>query len=88
MRCSFCGLGDHEVRKLVAGPPPHAVCDGCAALLGEITRASEPGAPSPGSCSFCDRSGVTLILPSAVPDGCVPSSICHDCASLVAEVAG
>jgi hypothetical protein len=31
-RCSFCGKGQHEVRKLVAGPRAF-ICDQCAELV-------------------------------------------------------
>jgi ClpX C4-type zinc finger/Glyoxalase superfamily protein len=27
--CSFCGKSQHEVRKLIAGPPPVFICDEC-----------------------------------------------------------
>jgi ClpX C4-type zinc finger/Glyoxalase superfamily protein len=27
--CSFCGKSQHEVRKLIAGPPPAFICDEC-----------------------------------------------------------
>ena len=32
VRCSFCGKGQHEVRKLVAGPRAF-ICDECAELV-------------------------------------------------------
>jgi ATP-dependent Clp protease ATP-binding subunit ClpX len=33
--CSFCGKGQHEVRKLIAGPTVH-VCDECVTLCNDI----------------------------------------------------
>ncbi|HYU65123.1 MAG TPA: ClpX C4-type zinc finger protein, partial [Jatrophihabitantaceae bacterium] len=30
-RCSFCGKGEHEIRKLVAGPGVY-ICDECVTL--------------------------------------------------------
>ncbi|TVQ95750.1 MAG: ATP-dependent Clp protease ATP-binding subunit ClpX [Deltaproteobacteria bacterium] len=33
--CSFCGKGQHEVRKLIAGPVVY-ICDECVELCGEI----------------------------------------------------
>jgi hypothetical protein len=29
LRCSFCGKGADEVRKLIAGPAAIRICDGC-----------------------------------------------------------
>jgi 5-methylcytosine-specific restriction endonuclease McrA len=45
MVCSFCGKGQHEVRKLLAGPSAF-ICDecvaGCCELIGwKIVRAAE-----------------------------------------------
>jgi hypothetical protein len=30
--CSFCGKSQHDVAKLIAGPPPALICDGCVDL--------------------------------------------------------
>lgn len=35
--CSFCGLSQHEVRKLIAGPTVF-ICDGCVELCMEVVR--------------------------------------------------
>jgi ATP-dependent Clp protease ATP-binding subunit ClpX len=37
VRCSFCGKGQHEVRKLVAGPRAF-ICDECAELVHAICQ--------------------------------------------------
>lgn len=34
-RCSFCGKGQDQVRKLVAGPGVY-ICDGCVELCNEV----------------------------------------------------
>jgi ATP-dependent Clp protease ATP-binding subunit ClpX len=34
--CSFCGKGQREVRKLIAGPNNIYICDECIALFGDI----------------------------------------------------
>jgi ATP-dependent Clp protease ATP-binding subunit ClpX len=34
-RCSFCGKGEHEIHKLVAGPGVY-ICDECVTLCQEI----------------------------------------------------
>jgi ATP-dependent protease Clp ATPase subunit len=35
--CSFCGLSQHEVRKMISGPSVH-VCNECVDLLYEIVH--------------------------------------------------
>jgi len=34
--CSFCGKGQREVRKLIAGPEGIYICDECTALCRDI----------------------------------------------------
>jgi hypothetical protein len=34
--CSFCGKSQHEVRTLVAGPPPSFICDECVELCIDV----------------------------------------------------
>jgi ATP-dependent Clp protease ATP-binding subunit ClpX len=41
LTCSFCGKGQDEVRKLVAGPMVY-ICDECIELCNDIV-AEEPG---------------------------------------------
>jgi hypothetical protein len=36
--CSFCGKSQHEVRKLIAGPPPLFICDECVDLCTDIVE--------------------------------------------------
>jgi len=45
-RCSFCGKGQHQVRRLIAGPNFVYICDQCVALCNEII-AREEGRPEP-----------------------------------------
>jgi hypothetical protein len=35
LKCSFCGKGEKQVRKLIAGPGVY-ICDGCVDLCNEI----------------------------------------------------
>lgn len=42
MTCSFCGKGESEVQRLVAGPAPVAICDECVALAAEVLLATAP----------------------------------------------
>ena len=37
LRCSFCGKGEHDVRKLVAGPHVF-ICDECVELSMAVIR--------------------------------------------------
>jgi ATP-dependent Clp protease ATP-binding subunit ClpX len=43
-RCSFCGKGRDEVRRLVAGPGVF-ICDGCVALCYQILSEPPPASP-------------------------------------------
>lgn len=43
-RCSFCGKGQGEVRRLIAGPDAVSICDECVALCNEIIE--DGGAPA------------------------------------------
>src|SRR5882672_6944224 len=36
--CSFCGKSQHEVRTLIAGPPPMFICDECVELCTDIVE--------------------------------------------------
>ncbi len=39
--CSFCGKSQHEVRRLIKGPPPLFICDECAELCIDIIEADD-----------------------------------------------
>ena len=41
LRCSFCGKTQHEVKTLIAGPPPLFVCDECVVLCNDILDDNE-----------------------------------------------
>ena len=40
-RCSFCGRGEDEVRKLIAGPNGVYICDECIEICGDIINDQE-----------------------------------------------
>jgi hypothetical protein len=42
LSCSFCGKGQREVKKLIAGPTVY-ICDGCIKLCNDIL--AEEGQP-------------------------------------------
>jgi len=44
-RCSFCGKGQDQVRKLVAGPGVH-ICDQCIDLCHEVLEEESKTATS------------------------------------------
>jgi len=44
-RCSFCGKGQDQVRKLVAGPGVF-ICSECISLANEILWGHNPPAPA------------------------------------------
>jgi hypothetical protein len=41
LHCSFCGKSQHEVAKLIAGPPPVLICDECVNVCTEIVEDKE-----------------------------------------------
>ena len=45
MRCSFCGKGSDQVRRLVAGPGVY-ICDACVELCNEVLAVA-PDTPQP-----------------------------------------
>jgi len=40
-RCSFCGKGQQEVRRMIAGPDAVYICDACVARCNEIIDEAE-----------------------------------------------
>src|SRR5438105_6712129 len=68
LSCSFCGKGQREVRKLIAGPTVY-ICDECIKLCNDIIaeesereeNRSAVASPKDGhdhgdlSCSFCGK---------------------------------
>ncbi|WP_305764721.1 ATP-dependent Clp protease ATP-binding subunit ClpX [Allokutzneria sp. NRRL B-24872] len=45
-KCSFCGKGQEQVRRLIAGPVGVYICDGCVGLCTELAT-EEEAAPAP-----------------------------------------
>ena len=48
LKCSFCGRGEDEVAKLVAGAKAY-ICNECVAIATQIMRESTERASEPGS---------------------------------------
>ncbi|GAB2965332.1 ATP-dependent Clp protease ATP-binding subunit ClpX [Micromonospora polyrhachis] len=42
--CSFCGKGQQQVRRLIAGPAGVYICDECVEMCTELIEEEEPGA--------------------------------------------
>ena len=47
--CSFCGKGQAQVQRLIAGPGPVFICDECVGLCTEIIADNPGPAVSPSS---------------------------------------
>jgi ATP-dependent protease Clp ATPase subunit len=93
LNCSFCGKGQHQVAKLIAGPKVH-ICDECIALSTKAAKsspsrivrvdkeASDIEACPDGtvvSCSFCGRGRAKMISASE-------AAICEGCLGLCLEI--
>ncbi len=69
LACSFCGKGQAQVRRLIAGPLGVFICDECVALCNDILameRGSTPRTPTEGgprSPQRSPRSGWRSFLP-------------------------
>ena len=48
LRCSFCGKGEAEVQKLVAGPRVY-ICDACVTAASRIMNDPSGGQPPPAA---------------------------------------
>jgi len=44
-RCSFCGKGQDQVKKLIGGPKGVFICDGCAVAVPRYEALEERGEP-------------------------------------------
>src|SRR3954452_11680147 len=41
LKCTFCGKSQQQVGKLIAGPTPLCICDGCVELCNELIAEGE-----------------------------------------------
>ena len=90
--CSFCGVGQNEARKIVAGPRESGVCAECVRigsvmLLGEADirqSAFRFHTEDPASCSFCGkaRRDVWQLLVGA------GRNVCSECLAVCNEIFG
>lgn len=60
LHCSFCGKGQHQVQKLIAGPRGVFICNECVGLCNDVI--AERPIPSGGFQPLLDRSTEELIV--------------------------
>jgi len=63
LTCSFCGKGQREVKKLIAGPSVY-ICDECIDLCNDIIR--EEGQKAPGTATGGVAGGAALPKPAEI----------------------
>jgi hypothetical protein len=101
LACSFCGRGQHEVRKLIAGPGCY-ICEACVGLTEGVIRAGRPADARLGPvravleqdglarCSFCAKHRCLVTGMAAGPaetgGASGPAAICTECLSLCNEI--
>lgn len=80
LSCSFCGKGQREVRKLIAGPEGIYICDECTALCRdimaeEIAGEDELAAKPPLPSSDDPQAMAALLVKACKADRRVPQII-------------
>jgi len=100
LHCTFCGKGQKQVQKLIAGPSVY-ICDGCVDLaksvisdgqpvtthIAELTAGPEDEPRT--QCSFCGKCRdqvAGLIVSSVQTERKAPATICIECLGLCAEI--
>ncbi len=81
LSCSFCGKGQREVRKLIAGPSVY-ICDECVRLTFDILAKGES---PPSQCSFCHDNRQKLRKLVVAARGY--TYICDECVVAAAKIA-
>ena len=77
--CTFCGKSAVEVKKMIGGPPPLFICDGCIESYSE--RAAREEALH-DDCSFCGKKrGEVRVL-----HGGEKATICDQCLGLCRDI--
>ena len=61
LHCSFCGKGQHQVQKLIAGPRGVFICDECVGLCNDVI-AEQPIPSYAGFQPLLDRSTEELLV--------------------------
>ena len=68
LSCSFCGKGQQDVRKLIAGPNVY-ICDECTALCGDIVAGEGVTDPPRGDDA---RAAAALLIRACEADLRIP----------------
>jgi hypothetical protein len=100
LHCTFCGKGQKQVQKLIAGPSVY-ICDGCVDLAKvvlsdglpvttEIAELTAGPADEPRTqCSFCGKRREQvpgLVVGSVQTERKAPAAICAECLDLCVEI--
>ena len=100
LHCTFCGKGQKQVQKLIAGPSVY-ICDGCVDLAKvvlsdglpvttEIAELTAGPADEPRTqCSFCGKRRdqvAALVVSSAQTGRGAPATTCDECLGLCTEI--
>jgi hypothetical protein len=100
LHCTFCGKGQKQVHKLIAGPSVY-ICDGCVDLARvvlsdglpvstEIAELTAGPADEPRTqCSFCGKRRdqvAGLVVGSVQTERKAPAAICAECLDLCVEI--
>ena len=100
LHCTFCGKGQKQVQKLIAGPSVY-ICDGCVDLakvvlsdglpvttaIAELTAG--PADQPRTQCSFCGKRRdqvAGLAVGSVQTERKAPAAICAECLDLCVEI--
>jgi ATP-dependent Clp protease ATP-binding subunit ClpX len=67
-RCSFCGKGQTQVKRLVAGPEGVFICDECVHLCQQIIAEDQEGAktPKPAATASAPPQPAPVLTPQAI----------------------
>ena len=102
LACTFCGISQYKVRKLIAGPGVY-ICDACVELAqgvlssGSVTNTrlgpmhAVPDRDGRVRCRFCDKhrdqvAGLAAMSAGTDDEVSVPATICAECLSLCNEI--
>jgi hypothetical protein len=102
LACRFCGAGQREVLKLIAGPGVY-ICDACVGRAGGVVRFGSAAVTQIGSvhavpeqeesarCTFCDKyrdqvTGLAAMRAESGDEISGPAAICVECLSLCEEI--
>jgi ATP-dependent protease Clp ATPase subunit len=83
LHCTFCGKSGVEAKKMIGGPPPFYICDGCVGSHSEtVAREQARLAALPRGCSFCRKARRQV----GVLVGDERATICEECLGLCRDI--